>query len=173
MLSDAQRGDVTKQLVTIRIIVGALCAGGLFLAGVVLLMPRRVADEPMLAFMALLFSVCGVIAAAIVPRMIGKRARNSLVDNARPQPQPSPSLASGDASHVSRIMGIYQTRLITSLALLEAAAFFNLVAYMIEGQVVNVAVALVLLVLMLIQFPSRTRTEHWVADQLQATRRGD
>ena len=34
-------------------------------------------------------------------------------------------------------MGIYQTRLIVSLALLEAAAFFNLVACLIEGQVVS------------------------------------
>ena len=168
MLSEAQRDQLARQLMTMRIITGALCAGVLFFAGIVLLIGTREAEEPVLAFVALVLSVFSVLAAAIVPRMIGKRGQSVSAISPNAQPEESSSPGSDELRRVTHAMGIYQTRLIVSLALLEAAAFLNLVAYMLEGQAVNFAVAIVLLALMLIQFPSRTRTENWVAEELHA-----
>jgi membrane protein YdbS with pleckstrin-like domain len=170
MLSDAQQNHLARLLMTMRIIAGALCLGVCVLAGVVLMLERRQVEEPVLAFVALLVSVACVLAAAIVPRMMtGTPMRESSVGHSAAQSEASPD--SDELNRVTQIMGIYQTRLIVSMALLEGAAFFNLVAYLIEGQVVNVAVAFVLLVLMMIQFPSRRRVEDWVEAELRDSTR--
>lgn len=159
MLSDAQRSHLPRQLVTMRIIAGALCAGVVVFGVIVLLVDRHVTEEPRLAFVALVVSVGCIMAAAILPRVIGKRGQSSLTDVPGEQSERPRSPESDEAYLVSRGMAIYQTRLIISLAILEGAALLNLIAYMLEGQAVNVAVAFVLLTLMMIQFPSRGRTE--------------
>ena len=61
----------------------------------------------------------------------------------------------------------YVSRMIVGLAILEGAAFFNLVCYLIEGHWWSLAVVGVLLVLMLAAFPTRTRLRYWLADREQ------
>jgi hypothetical protein len=167
MLSDTSREQLTRQLATMRIIAGALCAGVLIFTGIVLVLEQGAAEEPVLAFVAILVSVGAVLAAVWVPRMIGAPARVAPAD--APAGERNSALPESDQTQrVSQALARYQTRLIVSLAMLEGAAFLNLVAYMVEGQMVNVAVALVLWLLMLLQFPSRARTENWIAGQLRA-----
>ncbi len=68
------------------------------------------------------------------------------------------------------LTAIYQTTMIIGYALLEFAAFFCLIAYMSETQLLAVAAAAVLLLIMLASFPTRTRVEDWVENQLQLLR---
>jgi hypothetical protein len=57
--------------------------------------------------------------------------------------------------------------LIVTLALLEGAAFFNLISVMIEHHVISLIAAIALLGLMAVRFPSRTKVSWWVQDRLR------
>lgn len=60
---------------------------------------------------------------------------------------------------------VYQTRMIVGLALLEGAAFFNIIATIVEHNWWSLAVAGVLVFWMLAMFPTTTRVKHWVEAQ--------
>lgn len=59
----------------------------------------------------------------------------------------------------------YLSGLMVGLALLEGAAFFNLVAYIIEGNWWSLAITGVLVFAMLAKFPTSTRVQHWIETQ--------
>jgi hypothetical protein len=65
------------------------------------------------------------------------------------------------------LYGIYQTKMIVSQALLEGAAFFNLVAYMTEGQSWSLGIVAVLLAVMAVGFPTFEKVDGWADDQLR------
>lgn len=66
-----------------------------------------------------------------------------------------------------QLYGIYQTQLIIGMALLEGAAFFNLIAMMLEKSVASLGVVILLLCLMLVKFPTHTKVSWWVQDNLR------
>jgi hypothetical protein len=66
--------------------------------------------------------------------------------------------ASDELSHYQR----YQAKLIVGLALLEGAAFFNIIATIIEHNWWSLAIAGCLVFWMLAMFPTRTRVKHWI-----------
>ena len=76
-----------------------------------------------------------------------------------------PRVPSGETLDVDSACNIYQTRLIVALALLEGAAFFNLVALVLEHQWWSLAIAGGLVLIMLGDFPTRTRIQHWIETQ--------
>jgi hypothetical protein len=57
--------------------------------------------------------------------------------------------------------------MIVGMAMLEGAAFFCLIAYIVEGNVLPLTAAGGLLFLMLFSFPTHDRVEEWVNGQLQ------
>ena len=64
-----------------------------------------------------------------------------------------------------RLYGVYLQKTIIGLAVLEGAAFFNLIACIIEHNWWSLAVAGGLVFWMLAMFPTRTRIEHWAETQ--------
>jgi hypothetical protein len=72
---------------------------------------------------------------------------------------------SSAASDEDRWCGMYQVKLIIGMAMLEGAAFLNLVACMAEHNWWSMAVTGALVLLMLLQFPTRTRVEQWIETQ--------
>jgi hypothetical protein len=64
-------------------------------------------------------------------------------------------------------MGVYQAQMIVALALLEGAAFFNLVVVMQERTMISLGIVIALLVLMLIKFPTTTKVTWWIEDRLR------
>ena len=77
------------------------------------------------------------------------------------------SLNQQDDATTQRIWGLYQTQLIVGLALLEGAAFFNLIALMVENSVASLGVVILLLGLMAVKFPTRNKVSWWVEDKLR------
>jgi hypothetical protein len=69
--------------------------------------------------------------------------------------------------NLASLLGIYRMQLIITLAFLEGAAFFNLVSVMIEHHVISLIAAMVLLGLMAVRFPTRTKVSWWVQDRLR------
>jgi hypothetical protein len=105
---------------------------------------------------------------AVVPGVVAGRMRQAIVDGNAPQALPL-SANAAELENVVPLAASYLTRLIIGDALLEGAAFFNLVAYLIEQQVFSLAVAGALLLIILAQFPSLSRLTDWVERELATT----
>jgi len=71
----------------------------------------------------------------------------------------------GRGADKQQLYGVFQMKMIIGLALLEGAAFFNLVACLVEHNWWSLAVAGGLCFWMLAMFPTRTKIEHWAEAQ--------
>jgi len=125
--------------------MGVLC----FL-GVALIMPSKPHD-PFMAYVAAAVAALNIGIRFIVP---------GVMDRAQLKKLPS----SAPEELVGRLFAIYQTRMIVGLAILEGAAFFNLISYVVERQSWTLAIVGLLLVLMAMMFPTLNQFENWIED---------
>ncbi len=96
----------------------------------------------------------GLLASIVMPGIIATAQIRNLKD-------------AGETLDTTRLVEIYQLRLIVRLALLEGGAFANLIGYMVEGNPVSLYVAGALVLIMVTQFPTPGRIEDWVRHQLE------
>ena len=66
-----------------------------------------------------------------------------------------------------KLLAVYQTALIIGAALLEGATFFLAIAYFLEGQILSLIVAGVLMGLLVARFPTRSRVAGWIDRELE------
>ena len=66
-----------------------------------------------------------------------------------------------------QLIGNMKTKHIVECGILEAAAFCNCIAYLLEANIVNIVVVIGLLIVMALTFPSRDKIDHWVDNQKQ------
>jgi hypothetical protein len=107
----------------------------------------------LLTYLAVGGAVCAIVASMIVPTILTEPLRRTF----RVDPE---------AADVRPIAQVYQTLLIIRCAILEGAAFFCLVSYMLERQPITLAATGVLLLLLLAQFPTTSRVAVWVENEL-------
>ena len=72
---------------------------------------------------------------------------------------------------MERLLGLYNTRTILGGAMLEGAAFFALVTYMVERDPVGLAGAILLILGVALHFPTRSRVIRWSEEQLELLKR--
>jgi hypothetical protein len=156
-----------------RIILGALCVGVVSMAAVVI-WQRQVAPQPppagvpVLTFAALGFAAFTAVGSTVIPLFLQAAWRRQVRQQHGPGATgPAPALGP-DADWWAR----YQTRLLLQAAPLEGAAFFQLIACLIEGLPVSLAVAGGLLTCLLMLFPTRAGVERWVEAQRDLTAQG-
>ena len=77
------------------------------------------------------------------------------------------------ASKSPATVGTYQTTLIIALALLEGGAFFNLIAYLLHGRAFSLATAGLLVVFLLMQFPTTGRVSDWLQERARRDREAE
>lgn len=142
---DPRRVGVTGSIIAGSLIMGVLIFGGIALSQRL----GKEPDEPMLTWVGAGAAAMLVIPAVVVPRLITNAGLAKLESY------------EGDEAETA-LAGLYQTRMIVSQAIPEGAAFFNLVAYLIEGNWVSLGVVGGLLLMMLAQFPTQGRFENWV-----------
>lgn len=135
----------TSQIITVALIAGVV----IFALAAQLLLPDGPAPQPFIAWIALAFAVPLIALRYVIPGMLVKA---SLKD------------ARQNIGHFTpnQLRPVFQTRLILGLAMLEGAAFFNLVAYLLERQWFSMAAAGVLVLLMVMMFPTLNQYENWV-----------
>ena len=92
-----------------------------------------------------------VVARFIVPMFI--------VNGGKPQLKQS----SGDEQR-SLLAGLYQTKMIVGMAVLEGAAFVSLISYISERQFWSYGVVAFLVGVMAISFPSQGQFESWAEE---------
>ncbi len=153
-----------------QIIAGALVASAAIFLVVVLVMTFQgqvpTSPEPIEALKYVAVTVALVFLAAhfIVPSMVTEPARQRRLRRPGPRDQ--------DAAW---LLNVYLLQLIIGLAFLEGAAFTLLLTYMMMGDrsplfdVGRWALygAVLFIVLMALQFPTRPRVEQWLAHELQ------
>jgi hypothetical protein len=162
MLTDVQRQQLAPQARTMQIIVAALISGVLVFAAIAFLASDGPpAKEPFLAYAAVGAALVSVLLWAVVPAVVGGRLRQSIVDgNAEQLTMRLP--LSEELGDVGRLATTYMARLIIAAALLEGAAFLNLISYMVERQPISLITAGVLALLLASQIPTRSRLEEWI-----------
>ena len=152
-----------QQLRVMQIIAGALMMGVLMFFGVVLVNTQGdifgQGNPGMMTMIAAGFAGLMIVNHLVIPAVITKAQLTRLKSEA---PAPKDSDSTNDS-----LLAIYRIQLIITLALLEGAAFFNLISMMIEHHVISLIAAIVLLGLMAVRFPSRTKVSWWVQDRLR------
>jgi hypothetical protein len=154
-----------------RIILGSLCVGVAGMAGVMVWL-REVAPPapppalPVLSFVALGFAAFMAVFSVALPVFLQASWRRQLRQQQQAVPGGPP--ANSDDAWWAR----YQQRLVVQAALLEGAAFFQLIAYRIEGLPVSLGVAAGLFVCLLMLFPTQFGVERWVATQRDLVEQG-
>lgn len=173
MLSNDQREHIKSLLRPMQIIVFALFMGLMTFLVVIVAMrlgtppdgqagPPR---EPFLSYIAIIAAFVAPVAAVFVPRLVAASMRQAIVDG-KPMTDMGMPHASEELRQVHPLVAMYQTTLIIGCGILEGAAFFNAVVFMLERQQMNLIAAAVLAVLILVQFPTGGRLVSWVEDEL-------
>lgn len=139
-----------------QIIAGALIAGVVIFALIAVFALGALGQPPtgvIVSYMALGMTAIELVPFALVPRFVTAPT----VHRARQ--------GTGNLEGNALQYGLYQTRMILRYALLEGAAFFSIVATIIEHNWWTLGVAGGLVLMMLTIFPARTRVEHWMETQ--------
>jgi hypothetical protein len=105
--------------------------------------------------MAYAFAVFSGIASFVVPNLISNRARQSLATGGPSNWGLVKNLPNAaELGDIAPLAAIFQTRTITGAALLQGAAFFACVAYLVEHQQAVLIVAGALLLMIASKFPT-------------------
>lgn len=156
------REKVVTQVRTLQIIVAALALGCVTFAAIAVVLqsaPEPAEGEdvfPVVTSMALAFGGFALVAQAVLGPLLLKQTRQSLVQQEGTSPD--------DAM---RILNGYQTSTIVAAAFAEGACFFNLVAYMIDGSPYTLAMAGLLVLTILMRFPTENGVVEWLEREMR------
>jgi hypothetical protein len=181
MLSDEQRSYLIPVIRRLQIIVVAMVGGVVMFFAVALIVavdPQGggAAVKPFQSYVAAGFGAAAIVLSVVAPPWFARRTRQAIDEgkvsyvtlrlrNDDERIRPANEFLLGG---VGPMMAEYQTRLIIRAAILEGAAFYNLTAYMLEKQSLNLVAAGILLLFLLVQFPTCSRAEEWVEGELSA-----
>jgi len=115
-----------------------------------------------ITYLALGFGALQIVLQAIVPSLLVNGLRRQLALGTWPRPRPGATVPPDDAG---KLCLLFQSRTIVGGALAEGAAFFLLIAYLLEGQPIALGGAAVMLGLVLGRFPTRPGLESWLSAQ--------
>lgn len=158
---------LARNVRTMRIIVFALVTGASIFA--VLVVVLRLGDNfPPNG--QLLFTLISVFYAAMMflihfffPNRIAANARRDIVEGKKMEMFDKMGVdIPGD---LGKLCAIFRVRLIIGAALLEGSVFFSLMAFLIEGQLVTLIVAILFIVGLALKFPSQEGLERWLEEQ--------
>ncbi|MEK6260218.1 MAG: hypothetical protein AABP62_16490 [Planctomycetota bacterium] len=135
-----------------QIIAGALIMGVVIFACLAFFIAKgEPANSPMIALMGAGMAVMMIVVRFVMPIVIVNGAKARLKEAA-------------DADRMTQLAGLYQIKMIVGMAVLEGAAFFNLIAYISEKQFWSYGVVAFLLGVMAISFPSQGQFESWAEE---------
>jgi hypothetical protein len=113
-----------------------------------------------------LFSAMALGGWIVMPHLLANQARRFIAAGRVPDGA-GPAAGPSAVNDVGQLAAAFQTRLIVANALLEGAAFFCLIAYMVEVQPLCLGTPIVLVLVMVSQIPTQNRLETWVSQELE------
>ena len=163
---------------TMQIILASMLLGCILFMGIALFWRQAnqnpLAVMPFVTYIALAFALMTLIGSFLLSNLATAGGRRNLARQQGPAriDTSSPDPASSDKKKLLELMA---TVLVMTAAPLEGGTFFLLVAYMIEGSLLAIVGALILLAVLASKFPTQERTERWLEQQqelLQQDRMG-
>jgi hypothetical protein len=183
--------DLPATIRTCQIIVGALIMGVVtFLAIILFAIPPLMnpapalpgegaggaaiaapgnSSLPVITYAAVALSLIELVLSFVVPKINVARARRQMAleaPTATTEGVPSQPKQLYPEGYTGKLAPLYQTQLIIGSALLESAAFFAAIAYMLERNPIALAMAVVLLSALVARFPTSDRVNAWLDCQL-------
>jgi len=156
-----------------QIIVGTLAAGVFFFM-VVMLVLSGMQFQPMGAEAVISLVGAGIGVMAVPPRLlvpslivnssVQRIARGTWTPGRQPMGQSPPETDEG------KLLQVFLTKTIVGNAILEGAAFFNLVAFILEGQLYSLVLAVLLLLGILASFPTSAGLTDFLETQTRRVR---
>jgi hypothetical protein len=120
-------------------------------------------DLPVLSLVAGWFLVLNSCLAVVVPRLVRRAAlRRIAADTWQAPPGASAADYAGDAI---KLLAVRQQTLIIMQAFFEGTAMLGIIAYLMEGLPVVLAVPIIGLGVMVASFPTEGRVRLWLQDQ--------
>ncbi|REK08629.1 MAG: hypothetical protein DWQ37_20030 [Planctomycetota bacterium] len=162
-------------VVTLQVIVAALVVGVFVMTGAVVVLRSdpefNIAGDAGDIFLplAVVFAIASIAGAQFVSNMLVKFFRRHYAKG-------SQALPPGTTSQHARLLELgvpgrlgvlYQTQAIFSAAVLEGGAIFSVMAYMVTGRAIVLALAAALVMLMLWSFPTMSRAMDWIDRQMR------
>jgi len=144
----------------LRIVVGALIAGCLGLAGVAIVLRGQgiFGPGPALSVISLIAVVQALATLAIRPIVLSQMLRGA-----------RQRLLASDSDSDAAWMQVLTTRTIVGAALLEGSAFFFFIAYLLEGEWWALASGSLMAALLAVwHFPVKAKIERWIDEQREA-----
>jgi uncharacterized membrane protein YqjE len=175
MFNNDWREQLPAKIRVTQIIVGALGFGCLSLLIIVLFVahdPNKPTGQLIVSYFALLMAAINVCVWAVSPFIIVSQGRKNIQQKLSSNAKQPGENYTGDKMEIENskaqmLIGLLQTKIIVSCAILEGAVFFLLIAYMIEHFTLCMSAAVVLLFLLVAQMPTSGRATYWVEDQLK------
>lgn len=163
-----QTWNLDASIRAMKIIAAALIIGVLMFLGVVLVVTQGniggIQNAGIITLVAGGFAFLMIANHFVIPRIITGVQLKQL--------GASGILKQKEQEQAERMCAVYQTQLIIGMALLEGAAFFNLIAMMIEKSGVSLGAVSLLLGLMVVKFPTRLKVTWWIQERLRELQLG-
>lgn len=175
--------ELAKPIRVLQIIVGAMIVGVAALLVVAQVVgpgtvggSRQASDMPVLTYVAVACGGMLLVMSFVIPGLIvGSERRKIAADTAetccsgRDEIQFNAEIYERTGSP-GRLLGLLSTVTIIASAMVEGGGMLAGVAYLVEGQTLAAATAAVLILALVLRFPTRNRTEQWIADQTDLLR---
>ena len=170
-------GGVPHVVRRLQIIVGSLVLGCLSFLAVALALsfqggaPPAGRNTAIVTQCAVGFALIALVARFIVPAVIVSRGRRKILQETSPRQRPrgrrrAPNLAER-IQVTSRLWALWTASTIVAAAIFDGAAFFALVAYIVERSTLSLIVAIGLVVFLAREIPTQSRLIFWTLYQLE------
>jgi hypothetical protein len=178
-MSDSQwQDDLTPVLRQLQIIVGAMVFGcACFLVVVLALTGGKGAEGEtgMISYLAVAFTVMALITRIIVPGMIVAQGRQTIRQTtSSSRPDQGLHTAGADScqetADARRLFSLLTNSTIAAAALVEAPAFFAIMAYLLEQPPLSLILAVLLILGVATHMPTQSRATNWIEGQLRLLR---
>jgi hypothetical protein len=159
----------------VQIIVASLAMGLIVFAGIAMSVrmnqqqqqpPQQQPQDDFLAYFAVGFAVVMLAVRRMVGASTVTRQRKNIAAGTAVMPGPG-GMPLAAATDGDRLLLAFQQKTVIESAMVEGPAFFVLIAYLIVGETWLLGLAAVLLVRLVVPFPTYERVEDWVKYQLE------
>jgi hypothetical protein len=169
------RDELPGKVRAMQVIVAAMVLGCLVFAGVACIVSlTRAADkdqELLITYIALGVAVLSLFPRMIVPTIMVSAGRKKILEQLRRKTSGTDSRTAPNRfdawenETVGQLTALLLGKLIISVALMEGATFFLLVAYLLERSPICLLVAAFMIILLALHFPTISRSTSWLEDQ--------
>lgn len=160
MLDQSQRRHLENRARALQIVVGAMILGVVTFAVIAWVIGRDKAhfDFSIMAIIGVIFAASSLPMAIVLPTIIRQNVGKQARDNSGGQEGPD---------RMDAIFAGIQSSMIVRFALLEGAAFLNVIGFMVDGASICLVVAGLLIVVMGVMFPRADQVIQTVEDDLR------